>query len=53
MIKQHVVEALIGVALILTLLAGVALNGGVSMVHTVPAQHVLACGGVPSTPPCD
>lgn len=49
--KQQIAKALIGLALVLALLGGVALNGGAAVAHTAPAHHLLACG-VPTLPPC-
>lgn len=51
-LKRQAMKLVVGLALIATLMAGVALGGGTTVGHAAPAiPHVAACGGTPY-PPC-
>jgi hypothetical protein len=50
MLKHHLLKLVIGLAIILTLLGGVALGTGATMAKVAPTHHQMACAA--PLPPC-
>jgi hypothetical protein len=54
MFKQHLLKLALGLVMLASLLGGVSASASsAAAAKVVPAQHLLACGGVPAFPPCD
>lgn len=52
MLKHHLLKLVIGLAIIASLLGGIALGAGATIAKAAPTQHLMACGGV-GFPPCE
>jgi hypothetical protein len=50
MLKQYLLKLVLGLAIVATLLAGVAFGSGAAAAKAAPAQHLVACGGGVGTP---
>lgn len=52
MLKHHLLKLVIGLAIIASLLGGIALGTGATIAKVAPTQHLMACGAV-AFPPCE
>ena len=52
MVKRSVTKLVVGLAIMLTLLGGVAVGSAATAAKAAPAHHLLACGGGDGAPPC-
>jgi len=52
MLKHHLLKLVIGLAIIASLLGGVALGAGTTVAKVAPMHHQMACGAV-GFPPCE
>ncbi len=54
MLKHHLLKLALGLAILASLIGGVAAENGAAAAKVAPAHHLLACGnGAIGLPPCE